>query len=239
MTNLKKLASSQPGLRLNILRRVGQIASFLVVTALLLFIAAGSLTWLYAWLYMGVSLLIILINSFFATPELAELVAERGRKKENVEKWDPLLSGLILLPWLGIYLVAGLDFRWQWFPELVVGWHLGALIMYVLGNYLALWAMTANRFFSTAVRIQFDRGQTVCSGGPYRYIRHPGYLGMIIYILASPIILGSLWAMIPAIITMILFMVRTWLEDITLRQKLPGYREYANRVRYRLIPGLW
>jgi len=99
--------------------------------------------------------------------------------------------------------------------------------------------MISNIYFSTAVRIQYDRGHTVASGGPYCYIRHPGYLGMIIYHLSTPIILGSLWALIPASLTVTLFIIRTLLEDNTLKNKLEGYKEYAERVEYRLMPGVW
>jgi len=99
--------------------------------------------------------------------------------------------------------------------------------------------MASNRFFSTSVRIQFDRGHTVCSSGPYRYVRHPGYVGMIVYFLATPVLVGSLWGAIPAMATAVLFVVRTRMEDRTLLQKLPGYREYAARVRFRLFPGVW
>ncbi len=99
--------------------------------------------------------------------------------------------------------------------------------------------MIANHFFSTTVRLQFERGHVVCSSGPYRYIRHPGYLGMILYNLATPIFLGSLWAVILACMIAGLFVARTGLEDRTLLQKLPGYEQYATRTSYRLIPWLW
>jgi protein-S-isoprenylcysteine O-methyltransferase Ste14 len=99
--------------------------------------------------------------------------------------------------------------------------------------------MIANTYFSTSVRIQYDRGHTVSSGGPYRYIRHPGYLGIIIYLLSTPIILGSILALIPAIVTAILFIIRTSFEDNTLKNKLEGYKEYAEKVKYRLISGVW
>ena len=99
--------------------------------------------------------------------------------------------------------------------------------------------MISNIYFSTAVRIQYDRGHTVASGGPYHYIRHPGYLGMIIYHLSTPIILGSLWALIPASLTIALFIICTLFEDNTLKNKLEGYKEYAERVEYRLMPGVW
>jgi protein-S-isoprenylcysteine O-methyltransferase Ste14 len=236
IANLKKLANSQPGIRHNIMRRLGQVVSTFILIALILFISAGSLDWLYAWLYMAVYLLVLLIGSLILP---LELIAEQGSKKENVEKWDTVLSRLIILSSLGMFLVAGLDFRWRWSSKLATGLHLGSIFIFILGCALVFWAMSANRFFSTDVRFQFERGHIVCSSGPYKYVRHPGYLGMILYILVSPIFLGSLWAMIPALMIVSLFVTRTWLEDKTLLQKLPGYGQYAARIRYHLLPWLW
>ncbi len=236
MTGLKKPAGTTPDLKHDILRRMGGVVTFIIITALILFISAGTIKWFYAWLYLTATVLAVIINAIYMP---ADLIAERGRKKENVEKWDPILSGLMVVPWLVSFLIAGLDVRWGWSPQLAAVWHWSSLIFYLLGNFLILWAMTANHFFSTAVRLQFDRGQTVCSSGPYRYVRHPGYVGMIVYNLATPIALGSFWALIPALITGGLFVLRTWLEDKMLLLKLPGYVQYANRTKYRLIPGLW
>lgn len=236
MADLKKRSDYTPGLRRDIIRRVSEIVISIIIIALILFIAAGTIKWFYAWSFLITTVLTVIINAYRVSPEL---IAERGRKKENVEKWDPILTKLILVPWFTTYLVAGLDYRWGWSPDLAAGWHWGGLIVYVLGNFFIVWAMTVNHFFSTAVRIQLDRGQTVCSSGPYSYIRHPGYLGMIVYNLATPIALGSIWGLIPALVTAGLFGLRAWLEDNTLLKKLPGYQQYAARTKYRLFPGLW
>jgi len=236
MADLRKLADSSPEFKRDVLRRMRGVVIFIIITALILFIAAGTIKWYYAWLYLAATVLSVIINTIFMP---ADLIAERGRKQENVEKWDHALSGLMVVPWLLSFLIAGLDIRWAWSGELSAGWHWGGLAFYLLGNLMILWAMTANHFFSTAVRIQFERGQTVCSSGPYRYMRHPGYVGMIVYNLATPIALGSLWALIPVLLTVALFVTRTWLEDKTLLKKLPGYEQYAARTKYRLIPGLW
>jgi len=236
MKNLREMASAPPETRRNLLRRVGQMLFFDSLIAVLLFASAGRLDWPYAWLYTALMVSIQLSGAFFMP---LEVVAERGSKKENAEKWDRVVTGLIVPGFLGVYLVAGLDFRWRWSPDLAVAWHIGAELLFILGCALEIWAMHANRFFSTAVRMQLDRGHAVCSSGPYRYVRHPGYVGMILYYGVSPIFLGSLWALIPAAMTGMLFVVRTRLEDRTLREKLPGYAEYAARVRFRLLPGVW
>jgi protein-S-isoprenylcysteine O-methyltransferase Ste14 len=117
-----------------------------------------------------------------------------------------------------IVLLFGIVGRWDWW---------------------AGWALSSNAFFVATVRIQADRGQTVVSGGPYRYVRHPGYLGSILLHLGVPFLLGSLWALIPGFVAVLVMVVRTALEDRTLRAELSGYEEYAERVRYRLLPGVW
>jgi protein-S-isoprenylcysteine O-methyltransferase Ste14 len=218
------------------MRRAGQMVVFDALIALLLFVSAGSIDWGYAWFYTAAMVLIQLGGAFFMP---LEVLAERGSKKENTEKWDRLVTGLILPSFLSMYLIAGLDFRWHASPQLGIALHLGAVLIFILGCALEMWAMAANGFFSTAVRIQFDRGHMVCSDGPYRYVRHPGYVGMILYYAATPIFLGSLWALIPASIVGILLVARTWLEDRTLHQKLPGYGEYAAHTPFRLVPGVW
>jgi protein-S-isoprenylcysteine O-methyltransferase Ste14 len=109
----------------------------------------------------------------------------------------------------------------------------------LLVSALSVWAMASNRFFSGTVRIQADRGHTVVDGGPYGFVRHPGYLAWCISAPAIPLMLGSLWALIPSLLGMCALVLRTSLEDRTLRKELPGYEDYARRVRYRLLPGVW
>ena len=207
-----------------------------ILIAIILLVSAGKIDWIYAWVYITSSLLVIIINAFIFPPEL---ISERGRKKENVERLDRLISGLITFPWLALYIVSGLDIRFELSIELASWIHITGLVIFVLGNAFVSWAMISNIYFSTAVRIQYDRGHTVSIDGPYRFMRHPGYMGMIIYLLASPIILGSIWALIPASLVVILFIIRTAFEDNTLKNKLDGYKEYAEKVKYRLIPGIW
>jgi protein-S-isoprenylcysteine O-methyltransferase Ste14 len=236
MANQKEQIEGRSETRKNIMRRLMQVTMSIILIALFLFVSAGRIDWIYAWIYIALSVLVILINASLFTPEL---ISERGRKKENVEKWDKIISGLIILPLLAIYLVSGLDIRFGWSPELALWIHIIGLIFFLLGNALVSWAMMSNVYFSTAVRIQYDRGHTVCHEGPYRYVRHPGYLGIIIFYLFTPLILGSVWALIPASLTVILFIVRTIFEDRTLKSKLEGYHDYVGKVKYRLIPGVW
>jgi protein-S-isoprenylcysteine O-methyltransferase Ste14 len=225
-----------PDTRKNILRRIIQVLMSIIITLVILLVSAGIINWIYAWIYTAASVLVIITNAFIFP---ADLISERGRKKENVEKWDKIITGIIIIPWYTIYIIAGLDIRFGWSPELALWVHLIALFTFITGNALVSWSMIANNYFSTKVRIQYDRGHAVSSGGPYGYIRHPGYIGMIILILATPILLGSIWALVPGFITVILFIVRTSFEDNTLKNKLAGYKEYAERVKYRLMPGIW
>ena len=170
------------------------------------------------------------------------LIAERAdaMKKDNVEPWDRKLVPIIgvLLPTLTIIL-AGLDRRFRWSPDFPLWIQAAAYGPMLLGGLFAQWAAMKNAFFSAVVRIQEDRGQTVVSTGPYRYIRHPGYAGGLVFHLAVPFALGSLWALLPVLATVALTILRISLEDKTLRLKLKGYQEYASRTRWRLIPGVW
>jgi protein-S-isoprenylcysteine O-methyltransferase Ste14 len=135
--------------------------------------------------------------------------------------------------------VAGLDVRFHWTGPIRLASHLSGLLVTILGYALFLWAMASNAFFSEGVRIQVERDHAVVSGGPYRYVRHPGYVGAILAQVATPFLLGSLWALIPGLVSAMLYVVRTHLEDKTLIEELPGYREYAQQTSYRLMPGVW
>jgi protein-S-isoprenylcysteine O-methyltransferase Ste14 len=220
----------------NIIKRILQLGFQMVLSAVLLFVSAGRITWHWAWIYLGAYIAIIIANAFVLP---ADLIEERGKSKENVKKWDRVIMTLNILPALGLLIVAGLDFRFGWSPKPADWIQGGSLLLMILGNALFTWAMVSNHFFSTAVRLQFDRNHQVASGGPYNYVRHPGYTGFIIINLATPLILGSLWALIPGGMVALLFIIRTALEDNTLQKELDGYREYAQKVRYRLIPGIW
>ncbi|MEE8392394.1 MAG: isoprenylcysteine carboxylmethyltransferase family protein [Anaerolineae bacterium] len=226
-----------PDVRAGVLKRFVQVIIIVVVQAVTLFISAGRLDWVWAWAYLGVGVGILAINVLVMPPEL---IAERGRAdKEGIKSWDRVVTTLLILPTLGTPIMAGLDERFGWSPPLALAIQVVALVVWALGQGLFTWAMVSNKFFSTAVRIQTDRGHTVASSGPYRYVRHPGYVGYIVFLFATSVALGSLWALIPAGLGMCLFVVRTALEDRTLQDELDGYKKYAQQVHYRLLPGVW
>ena len=139
-----------------------------------------------------------------------------------------------------ILIVSVLDGgRFRWEPRVSTLIVVVAALVYIIGQIIVLWAKKVNRFFSSVVRIQKDRGQTVCKDGPYRFVRHPGYLGGLLFTIATPLVLGSWWGLIPVAITLVLVFIRTYLEDKTLQSELEGYTDYSNETRYRLLPGIW
>lgn len=225
--------------RRGVTKRIIQILITILLMGLILFLSSGDLAWGWAWLYLGIYTLGVIVNAFVLLRRNPELVAERGEPKEGVKDWDRQLTIVGALLWLLVFLVAGLDHRFGWSGGLPLWPHLLGLLMYVVGNAITMWALNTNTFFSTSVRIQEDRGHTVVNTGPYAIIRHPGYSGMFLHITGIPLMLGSLWAFIPAFLMDAISILRTLLEDQTLQEELDGYRAYSEEVRYRLMPGVW
>jgi len=222
-----------------ILMRIGTVAIFFVMIAAILFISVGRLNWTWAWVYLGICLVSLIINASIMVRTSPETIAERGRPQETKD-WDKVVGGLWALAiYFALPLVAGLDVRFGWVRVPSVAWHITGAVVLAVGLGLSAWAMIANAYFSTAIRIQSDRGHTVCRSGPYRFVRHPGYVGFILQSLSVPFLLGSLWALVPGIIAAVLMGIRTSLEDRTLQAELPGYQDYVQEVRHRLIPGIW
>ncbi|MFN8475686.1 MAG: isoprenylcysteine carboxylmethyltransferase family protein [Anaerolineae bacterium] len=220
----------------DMLPRAFQVIGQWLFLGALLFVCAGTLTWGWAWAYLVLVMALTLVNLFVLPPEL---IVERGKPGKNVKRWDRVITGISIIPGLALYVVAGLNERFAWPPLLSPTWHVLGLALIVVGMALFSWAMSANAYFATTVRLQTERGQTVAEGGPYRYVRHPGYVGYILSVVASALALGSVWALIPAAMTAALFVTRTSLEDRALRAELPGYMDYARRVRFRLLTGVW
>jgi protein-S-isoprenylcysteine O-methyltransferase Ste14 len=159
---------------------------------------------------------------------------------QNAKAWDKVLAPLMAVS-IGfpMVIIAGLDHRYSWSPEFPLWLIVIGFILITLGYAFASWALAENRFFSSVVRIQKERGHVVCDSGPYRLVRHPGYAGNIPPLFGIALALGSVWALIPAAVASIITLIRTVLEDRTLQEELPGYRDYARHVRYRLIPGIY
>lgn len=226
-------------LKNDIRKRIFQVLFQLFFTGAVVFLAAGTLDWPLAWAWMGVQTLMLIFNALYLLPRNPEVIAERGQIKEGTKLWDRRLTSVAGLATLFELVVIGFDRRFYWSPGYPIGISILAMGFFCLGTMLFSWAMVSNRYFATTVRIQLERDHQVEMSGPYRFVRHPGYVGYNIFTLALPIALGSLWGLLPAIIVVFLMVVRTSLEDGTLRRELPGYLEYSKRVRYRLLPGIW
>jgi protein-S-isoprenylcysteine O-methyltransferase Ste14 len=217
---------------------VREIIGVLFVAATL-FIPAGRLDWVMGWALVGIYAFWVAANALILIPRCPELLVERAARRKGVKSWDAVILSVIGLATIAKYVAAGLDLRFGWTPPMPPALQIGALVIAALGYALLTWSMAANAFFSTVVRIQDDRGHAVATGGPYRYVRHPGYSGSLAFELATPVMLGSLWALIPGGLTALLVLTRTALEDAALQKELDGYKEYAEQVRYRLLPGVW
>ncbi len=213
----------------------------LIAYAAILFTAAGRLDWLWGWVWLAVLLMYMTAHPILLARRDPALLAERsqGLRGPGVKGWDRWLVGasgiMMIAPWI----VAGLDLRLGWTDAFPLAAHLAGLVLAVAGFTVFLWAMASNPFFSEGVRIQTDRGHSVARTGPYRFTRHPGYAGAILADLAVPFLLGSIPALIPALVFAVLYILRTALEDRTLLQELSGYHEFSQEIRFRLIPGLW
>lgn len=209
----------------------------IAIMGAILFISAGTLAWPAAWFILGMMFIATVIVTAACH---TDLVMERTQAQDGAKEVDQKLVRLLNLVGLLPLLVAGLDFRFGWTTgQVPVSVQVGAIILFLVGYCLFSWAMISNRFFSLIVRVQNEKGHHPVRTGPYRFVRHPGYLGFLLIILAQPVILGSLWAVIPALVAAGLLVKRTTLEDETLGRELNGYEEYTHQVRYRLVPGIW
>jgi protein-S-isoprenylcysteine O-methyltransferase Ste14 len=236
-TNAESKRLGKPGMAVLVGSVVGP-----VIQGVLLFAAAGRVDLPRAWLFVVLSLVWMVANSGLVAATNPELLNQRGlwKKKRDAKPWDRKL--VILFGLFGFYLlpiVAGLDVgRYGWSNPGLWSPILGTLL-FSLGWLLITWAMLVNTHFEVTVRIQTDRNHKVVTTGPYAIIRHPGYVGASLWALASPLVIGSLYALIPAALTVLILVIRTAREDRTLQAELPGYADYAKQVPSRLLPGIW
>ncbi|MEW6094780.1 MAG: isoprenylcysteine carboxylmethyltransferase family protein [Chloroflexota bacterium] len=220
-------------------KRLVQILFLVLIQALVLFASVWKWNWWNAWAFIGLYLAFLVFNVIVILPGHKDLVEERSRVGEGTKGWDRVIGGISAFGGLLILALAGLDERFGWPGAIRTEVQIAALILLGLSYPLFTWAMVSNKFFATTVRIQKERGHTVQTGGPYRFVRHPGYASLLVSYLMIPFALGSLWACIPMVFLAANLFLRTALEDRTLLAELDGYKEYAARVRYRLIPGVW
>jgi protein-S-isoprenylcysteine O-methyltransferase Ste14 len=213
---------------------IGTLIFFSVI-----FISAGRFNYWQGLVYVFIGLFMFIMSYTFLRLD-SDLIDERSKPGEGAKKWDKLILGFSFLSTIITYIIAGLDSgRFQWSPDFhwilpVIG-----IILTISGQLLFLIAQKQNKFFSSTVRIQKDRGHTVCESGLYKIVRHPAYFGSVLQTIGFPLLFCSLWSIIPVFISIILLVTRTYLEDKTLKNELYGYSEYTHKTRYRLIPYLW
>jgi protein-S-isoprenylcysteine O-methyltransferase Ste14 len=205
----------------------------------ILLLAAGRWDYWQGWFFMGLTMAVLVVN-LIVLRHRQEVIAERLAPGEGQKTWDKIYFAVTTPLFFVTMLIGGLDAgRYGWSPKFSWWVYVLSTLVYLFGQVIFLWAKRTNRFFSAVVRIQKDRGQKVCQEGPYKYVRHPGYIGGIFFTILTPILLGSLWGLIPQGIVIVYMIVRTKLEDDTLKKELPGYVEFAKKVKYRLVPGIW
>lgn len=236
-----KISDQKPIQTLAPAQWIALVVVYLLVP-LLLFICGWDFYWWQAWIYSVLVFSAGIGGRMWAERRHPGLLAERVdyKKASGVKLWDkvlaPLMSVSVGFP---LVIVAGLDHRFVWSSVFPIWLNILGLVLIAIGYSLAVWALVENRFFSGVVRIQTDRGHVVCDSGPYRIMRHPGYAGNILPLAGIVLALDSVWTLIPAAVALIIAVIRTALEDRYLQKELPGYREYAAKVKYRLIPFIW
>jgi protein-S-isoprenylcysteine O-methyltransferase Ste14 len=219
-----------------------RLAAVYLFIPLILLISGGDFGWWQAWIFAALIFIAGVAGRVWAERRNPGLMAERDQvdKSPGVKSWDRLLAPLMAQSLsFPLVIVVGLDHRYQWSAEFSTAGNITGLVLIACGYAFAAWALVENRFFSGMVRIQADRGHAVCDRGPYRIVRHPGYAGNMLALPGIVLGLGSVWTLIPAAVALVILLIRTSLEDRTLQEELPGYRDYTRRVRYRLIPGIY
>lgn len=229
----------------SILRKILIAAPFAMIfygaiVAFIFFSCAGRTDIPRAWVFFIVNFIYYLAPVVILFKFNPELLIHRMKRKKDSKLWDKILVRVfILIGVYGVIAVAGFDIgRYNW-SYLGLRYAVIGYVLYVFSDIITVWAMAVNRHFEPMVRIQKDREHTVVKDGPYKYIRHPGYSGAILWLLSVPLILGSVYAFIPAVVAILLLLLRTYLEDKTLTNELAGYEEYTGEVKYRLIREVW
>ncbi|MBD1546168.1 methyltransferase family protein [Roseibium aggregatum] len=210
----------------------------------ILLACGGDIRWWQAWVYFLLLVAAGVGGRVWAEWRHPGLMVERDRslsmKASDVKAWDKVLGPLMALTLsFPLVIVAGLDHRFDWSPVFPAWLSVTGLFLIAIGYAFATWALAENRFFSSLMRIQTDRGHEVCDSGPYRIVRHPGYAGNLLALPGMVLALGSVWTLVPVAVALVVAVIRTALEDRTLQEELPGYQDYTSRVRYRLFPGIY
>jgi len=222
------------------LRMLVSFLATLLLSAVLIFGGAGRLDWTLGWIFVTAWIVPKLVFLILLRLRDPDLLIERVTRHKNTQLYDRILIPIYFVFAFGTFVVASLDGgRFRWSGELPTALIVAAYVIYLLGNSLAGWAINSNPFFSSESRLQTERSQKVTSAGPYRFIRHPAYSAAFLLWITTGLMLESWWAVLPGLLTGLTMVIRTVYEDRMLNAELPGYAEYAQQVRYRLIPGIW
>jgi protein-S-isoprenylcysteine O-methyltransferase Ste14 len=213
---------------------------WIIITGLVFFLASGEINILRAWIYIGIYTIGGLIIGIMLMKKSPRLLNDRGKMQEGTKQFDKyiiltyFLFAIVITPF-----VAGIDRRFN-LIELLPSFYLYiGIILYIFSTIFSIWPMLHNPFFEGTIRIQKEKNHNVINTGPYKIVRHPGYLGMLLGSTSLPLALGSILAFIPLVIMIVLIIIRTYYEDTTLQNELIGYAEYSKEVKYRLIPFIW
>ena len=228
---------SKPTERIWVKVLIGLVSTAIFFT--FFFIVAGRFDWVRGWSYVGLIVVGQGLSALYIWRKNPELLKRRSRMGDGTKGWDKVLLSFFGIAYFCSLMVGALDTKFGW--SVMSGWFwLAGAIPYLFFVIVLTWAMAVNTYFEKTVRIQTDRGHKVVDTGPYRIVRHPGYAGTIFgFLLPVPFLLGSWWAFVPACFGILFLVIRTVLEDKMLGRELEGYKEYARKVRYRLVPGLW
>ncbi|NVM04281.1 MAG: isoprenylcysteine carboxylmethyltransferase family protein [Candidatus Helarchaeota archaeon] len=230
------------GLNKNGYKYIASIIIVFFIQGAIFFIAAWRIDIPLAWIFFGINFVYTVVSLIIQAKFNPELVNARGEAKEAIKTWDKILMPTFIIMCGVIFGVIGLDvgrFQWSNLGIYYIYFMVAGYVLYAIFGILINWAMLENEYFEESVRIQEDRGHQVVSTGPYKIVRHPGYLATILWAIAVPFILGSFYGLIPAGISIIILVIRTSLEDKTLHEELDGYSEYAKKTKYRLFPLIW
>jgi len=232
-------SEARPAIWRVLLKRVAAVVLVILVLDLLLFIPARRLDWPTAWILSVLYGVFLLAYVVWGTLKAPDLLKERSQVAQNVKPWDKAIMSMYTVLLLATPVLAGLDVGRAQRSPMPVALQVLGLVGIVLAGSLIFWTILANAYLGRWVRIQEDRGHQAVTGGPYHYVRHPMYLGLILLFPCMVLFLGSWWALVPAILIAMLMVIRTALEDRTLQAELAGYAEYSRQVRHRLLPGVW
>ncbi len=220
-------------------RSLAALGVFVGVLAVAFFASAGTVRWGRGWVFIGIFFVLTMLSVTYLWRTNPEIFVARRRVHPDTQRWDKMLLPFILLSFVAIFPVAGLDAGRLHASRVPLWLVVLGYVLWSVGYLSSIWVYQVNKFAEPGVRLQTERGQKVIDAGPYAIVRHPLYLGALLMCAGIPVSLGSYWAFLPAACGAAILVVRTRLEDRFLQKGLAGYKDYAARVRYRLIPGIW